>query len=129
MTYWQQWIRQPQTAWLRKAIFQLHLWCGICLGLYVLLVSVTGSVLVFSNELFRAATREPVVVTKSGARLTDAQLKGVATRAYPGYTVLTVSREQNPDQAVSISLKSRTGLKNRLFNPYTGADMGDSVPL
>jgi len=129
MTYWQRWILQPQTAWLRKATFQLHLWSGIGIGLYVLLISVTGSVLVYRNELYRAATRDPIVVTGQGVRLTDEQLKGAATRAYPGYTVLTLSRAQNPDQAVSISLLGHTGSKNRLFHPYTGADLGDSVPL
>jgi uncharacterized iron-regulated membrane protein len=129
MTYWQRWVRQPQTAWLRKAIFQVHLWSGIGLGLYVLLISVTGSVLVYRNELYRAATPEPIVVTASGARLTDEQLKGTATRVYPGYAVLRISRAPNPDEAVSISLEGNAGHKNRLFNPYTGADLGDSVPL
>jgi uncharacterized iron-regulated membrane protein len=33
------------------------------------------------------------------------------------------------DQAVSVSLESRGGRKTRLFNPYTGADLGDAVPL
>jgi uncharacterized iron-regulated membrane protein len=129
MTYWQQWIRQPQTAWLRKATFQLHLWSGIGVGLYVLLVSVTGSVLVYRNELYRAATRDPIIVTESGARLTDEQLTAAATRAYPGYTVLSISRGRNPDQAVRISLKRGADFEDRLFNPYTGADLGDSVPL
>jgi uncharacterized iron-regulated membrane protein len=64
-------MRQPQTAWLRRAIFQLHLWSGIGIGLYVLLVSVTGSVLIYRNELFRAAIRDPIIVTASGPRLTD----------------------------------------------------------
>jgi uncharacterized iron-regulated membrane protein len=129
MTYWQRWMRQPQSTWLRKAIFQLHLWSGIGLGLYVLLISVTGSILVYRNELYRAATPEPIVVTASGSRLTDQQLKGTATRAYPGYTVVRINRPLNPDQAVSIVLKGSGGGKNRLFNPYTGADLGDSVPL
>lgn len=129
MTYWQRWISQPQTVWLRKATFQVHLWGGVCLGLYVLLVSVTGSVLVFRNELFRAATRDPIAVTVSGPRLTEEQLSSAALRAYPGYTVLTVSRERKPDAAVSISLKRRSELKQRYFNPYTGEDLGDSVPL
>ena len=124
MTYWQRWIWQPQTVWLRKAIFQLHLWSGIGIGLYVLLVSVTGSILVYRNELYRAATRDPIVVTESGPRLTDEQLKGAATRAYPGYTVVSISRARNPDQAVSISLESGAKLKDRLFNPYTGAGSG-----
>jgi uncharacterized iron-regulated membrane protein len=109
--------------------FQLHLWSGICVGLYVLMVSLTGSVLVFRNELYRSATRDPVIVTGSGARLTDEQLKGAAARAYPGYTILNMSRGRNPDQAISISLRGSGDRKNRLFNPYTGADMGDSVPL
>jgi len=134
MTYWQRWISQPQTVWLRKATFQLHLWCGIGLGLYVLLISVTGSILVYRNELYRAATPDPIVVTASGPRLTDDQLKGTATRMYPGYKVVNIRRPPNPDEAVSIYLEKRGGQlktnhKNRLFNPYTGADLGDSVPL
>src|SRR4249919_1808378 len=99
MTFWQRWIRQPQTTWLRKAIFQVHLWSGMGVGLYVLLVSVTGSVLVWRNELAAAATRDPIILTGSGSRLTDEQLKEVVTRAYPGYSVI-IHRAPNPDQAV-----------------------------
>jgi uncharacterized iron-regulated membrane protein len=125
MTYWQRWIWQPQTAWLRKATFQLHLWTGIGLGLYVLLASVTGSVLVYRNELYRAATRDPVIVSEKGAPLTDQQLKDAAKRAYSGYRILAFYRARNPDQAVSISLiKGSGGLKNRLFNPYTRSRSG-----
>src|SRR5881628_2791417 len=54
-TLWQRWLRQPQNIWLRKALFQVHLWSGIAIGLYVLMISVTGSVLVYRNELFRAS--------------------------------------------------------------------------
>ena len=129
LTYWQRWVRQPQTVWLRKAIFQLHLWSGIGLSLYVLLVSVTGSILVYRNELYTAATHDPIIVAESGPRLTDDQLKRAATRAYPGYTVFSLGLVQNPDQAVSITLKAGGKLKDRFFNPYTGADLGDAVPL
>jgi len=129
MTNWQRWIWQPQTALLRKTIFQLHLWSGIGFGLYVLVASVTGSILVYSNELFRAATRDPIVVAQSGSPLTDDQLKAAAISAWPGYTIAAINRESNPNQAVTISLKAGTRAKSRLFNPYTGADLGDSVPL
>jgi uncharacterized iron-regulated membrane protein len=76
-----------------------------------------------------AATRDPIIVTGSGPRLTDEQLNEAATRAYPGYAVAGISRARNPDQAVGISLRSSTDLKNRLFDPYTGKDLGDPVPL
>jgi uncharacterized iron-regulated membrane protein len=128
MTIWQRWIRQPQKVWLRKAIFQVHLWSGIGVGLYVLFVSVTGSVLVWRNELAAAATRDPIIVTGSGPRLTDEQLKKAATRAYPGYSAI-INRAANPDQAVEISLERSTDRLARLFDPYTGHDLGDSVPI
>ena len=67
---WQRWVRQPQKVWLRRAIFQVHLWAGIGLGLYVFFISITGSVLVYRNELYVAAT--PDVVAPSGT-LTEAE--------------------------------------------------------
>jgi uncharacterized iron-regulated membrane protein len=129
MTYWQRWIQKPHTSWLRKASFQVHLWSGIGIGLYIFMVSVTGSILVYSNELYRAATPDPVIVAESGARLTDEQLKAAATRAYPGYKVVAIGLVRKPDQAVSVSLGRGTSTKNRFFDPYTGADLGNSVPL
>ena len=53
---WQRWVRQPQKIWLRRALFQVHLWTGVGVGLYVLMISLTGSVLVYRNELYFAAT-------------------------------------------------------------------------
>jgi uncharacterized iron-regulated membrane protein len=96
MTFWQRWLRQPQTTWLRKAVFQVHLWSGIGVGLYVLFVSVTGSVLVFRNELAAAATPDPIILTRSGARLTDGQLKEVIGRAYHGYSMTQHRAPRSP---------------------------------
>jgi uncharacterized iron-regulated membrane protein len=129
MTQWQRWISQPQSVLLRKAVFQVHLWSGIGFGLYLLVVSVTGSIVVYSNELYRAATRAPIVVAPSGPRLNDDELKAAVTHVYPGYTVVSIGSGQKPDQAVSVTLSGSRGRKDRLFNPYTGSDLGDSVPL
>src|SRR3954451_5672807 len=114
-SYWRRWVRQPQTVWLRKAIFHVHMWSGIAIGVYVFLVSVTGSILVFRNELYVAATREPVVVQAAGPRLSEEELGHAAMRAHPGYTVDRISRMRNANQAVSVSLTGPGGLKNRLF--------------
>ena len=50
-TEWDRWVRQPQTLRFRRALLQVHLWSGIGLGLYVLVISLSGSVLVFRDEL------------------------------------------------------------------------------
>ncbi|HEV3329927.1 MAG TPA: PepSY-associated TM helix domain-containing protein [Bryobacteraceae bacterium] len=128
LTVWQRWVRQPQKLWLRGALFQVHLWSGIALGLYILMISVTGSVLVYRNELFRATTPEPVISTGSGPRLTDAQIAAAATRLYAGYRVVKIGRPLNPDQAADVQLSRGNRIKNRLFDPRTGSDLGDSVP-
>ncbi|HEY7173269.1 MAG TPA: PepSY-associated TM helix domain-containing protein [Vicinamibacterales bacterium] len=129
MQYWQQWVAQPQQLWLRRAIFQIHLWSGVGVGLYVLLISVTGSILVFRNELYTAATRPPVHVTAAGSRLSDETLSAAAARAHPGFSVVRIGRTRTADQAVAIELKRGGETISRLFDPYTGKDLGNSVPL
>ena len=51
MTLWQRWLTRPQEIWLRKALFQIHLWTGIAIGLYIAMISLTGSILVYRIEL------------------------------------------------------------------------------
>ena len=99
LTLWQRWVRHPQNIWLRRALFQVHLWSGVAIGLYVLLISVTGSVLVYRNELYRAATPTPIISKSAEPRLTDDQLTDAATRLYPGYRVVNLSRARDLDQA------------------------------
>jgi uncharacterized iron-regulated membrane protein len=105
------------------------MWSGLAIGLYVLVVSITGSIVVYRNELYVAATPNPIVVTPSGPLLSDDELKAAATRAYPGYLVNGITRPVNPGQAVTISLDGVQGHKDRLFNPYSGEDLGDSTPF
>ena len=125
---WQRWLRQPQKLWLRRVLFQVHLWSGIAIGLYVFMISVTGGVLEYRNELYRAATPPPILSKSSGPRLTDDQLKEAAAGLYPGYRVVTLVRATNPDQAVDVRLRRGDEIKHRLIDPRSGRDLGDSVP-
>ena len=127
MTMWQRWVRQPQGLWMRKAIFQIHLWTGIGVGLYILVISVTGSILVYSGDLYRWATPPPLAIVPAGSPLSDDQLKEAALLAYPGYQVTRIVRFNSAKAATEISLVGDGGAKRRLFNPYTGQDLRDSV--
>ena len=69
MGLWQRWMRQPQNVWLRRAMFQVHLWTGLAIGLYVVMLSVTGSVLVYRNELdLYLRTPRPAASTRTRCR-------------------------------------------------------------
>ena len=106
----------------------MHLWSGIALGLYILLMSVTGSVLVYRNELYRAATPPPIISKGSGPRLTDDQLAEAARHLYPGYRVEKIARSLDLDLAVDIGLRRGNEIKTRAFDPRSGSDLGDAVP-
>jgi len=128
LSVWQRWVRQPQKIWLRRALFQVHLWSGVAAGLYVFMISVTGSVLVYWNELYRAVTPEPVLSRPSRPPLTDAELAADAQRLYPGYRVVHMSRARVSDQAVDVWLRRGDRIKKRLFDPRSGGDLGDAIP-
>jgi uncharacterized iron-regulated membrane protein len=126
-TAWQRWVRQPQKLWLRRAVFQVHLWSGIGLGVYIFFISVTGSVLVYRNELYVAALPEPVVSTSTEPVLSDSQLTDAASRSYPDYGVARIVRAHSPDEAVVVWLRQGDKTRKRLFDPRTGADVGSAA--
>jgi uncharacterized iron-regulated membrane protein len=73
------WVRRPQRLWIRRAVFQIHLWSGVVFGLYIFFISLTGSVLVYRNELYVAATPEPAVTSSVGSLPGDEQTGSAST--------------------------------------------------
>lgn len=128
MGFWHRWLRQPQNVWFRRALFQIHLWTGIAIGLYVVMISVTGSVLVYRNELYRAFSPQPVLVDGSGEVLGAEQLKEAARRAYPSYEISEIRPGKTTNQALEVTLTGGDGTIRRLFHPFTGEDLGNPLP-
>src|SRR5690348_8513245 len=129
MTFGERWMRRPQSVWLRKAVFQAHLWTGVALGLYIFVISVSGSAIVFRNAIYKNFGGKPIIVAEQGPRLRPAQLRQMVLKAYPRYRLSYVWPNKNPRQAVEVWVQRNGKYKQRLFDPYTGADLGPSVPL
>ncbi len=128
MGTWKQWVQQPQRVWLRRAAFQIHLWTGLALGLYIVVLSVTGSALVYRRELdvWLAAPRP--TFDPNAHRLSKDELRAAAERAYPGYAVTRVGdRVTRRNPTIEVWLERGSDKKERLLNPYTGEDLGDAV--
>lgn len=109
-------------------MFQVHLWSGIALGLYVLVISVSGSAVVFRNEIYREADQGPKIVQVRGEKLSDVAMKAAAVKAYPQDTVSYLWPAKEADHATEIWLDHNGERNQRLFDPYTGEDLGPSVP-
>jgi uncharacterized iron-regulated membrane protein len=128
MTLSQRWLHQPQTVWLRRALFQVHLWTGLAIGLYIVIISISGSALVFRERIFKSLGEKPHTVPISGPRLMDAKLRNAAEQAYPGYRAGYVFRGKRPDQASIVVLERNGRYKQELFDPYTGRHLGPAQP-
>ena len=123
-TPWQRWVHRPQRMWIRRAIFQVHLWVGLGVGLYVVAISISGSAIVYRRELTRHSARK-IVVAASGRRMSSEELTLRAQRAYATYEVDYLREAQAPGEPDDIVLERGHKRIERLFNPYTGADLGD----
>jgi len=71
---------------------------------------------------------QPRIVASSGPRMTLDDLKESARRAYPEYEVTDVRAGDLPNQAVEIRLQRGQHVKQRLFDPFTGEDLGYLLP-
>ena len=132
MTFWARAVRRPQSLWLRKAMFQIHLWTGIALGLYVVLISVSGSAIVFRNELYKSLWPGPKIVPISGPRLSKDALKAAVHNAWPKYSVTYIWESKRKDEATEVWIEpdgeAHPKTKGRLVDPFTGQDLGPSRP-
>jgi|SRR5579863_2466283 len=51
MGVWQRWLQHPERLWLHRLFFRIHYGLGLAASLYVALIALSGSVIVYRNEL------------------------------------------------------------------------------
>jgi uncharacterized iron-regulated membrane protein len=88
----------------------VHLWSGIGLGLYIFFISVTGSVLVYRNELYVAATPEPGSTDASGSVSTGIWLVSTLIELHDDLLAGPTGRKVNGIGAIAVFLVAITGL-------------------
>jgi uncharacterized iron-regulated membrane protein len=127
MNSWQRWIQAPQTHALRKFLFQIHLWLGIGLGLYVLVISMSGSAILLKSPFY--SWFEPkTLVPASTEPLKGEALTARMTEVYEGYKLGFTIEAYEPDSATYVVLEKDGGFFPHYFNQYTGEDIGPSNP-
>jgi uncharacterized iron-regulated membrane protein len=55
MSPWRRWLHHPETLRVHRGLFQVHLWLGMLAAMYVTVMSLSGSMLVFRNQLESSA--------------------------------------------------------------------------
>lgn len=118
-------VHRPQSVWLRRALFQIHLWVGIAAGLYIVVSCVTGSALVFRIEIQRALYPRLFAPGAPGPVADVAAVVESVRAAYPRGRVAGVDAptEARPTYLAYVTVDARS--RTVLLDPVTAAVLGE----
>src|SRR5258708_22697770 len=92
---------------MRKVLFNLHLYLALFIGLFVVIVGVTGSIMAFEEDIDRFSNPKLFKVEPHGEPLSAAGVLAAAARAYPGQKIGTLRLPQPTEGAAVFSLAGR----------------------
>ncbi|WP_276348870.1 PepSY-associated TM helix domain-containing protein [Daejeonella sp. JGW-45] len=87
-----------------KKVYQFHKWSGLVAGLFILLMGVTGSILVFHEELEALEYRKEWTVPNNQAVSIDNALKTVIEK-FPGWDIRLQHFSSNPTHTLIFQLR------------------------
>lgn len=110
----------------RRVVVQAHMWLGLALGVYVFVMSVTGSAVVLRPEFHLWLI--PRTVPAVGTRLVEQALHEAIRSEYHPHDVQSVQEPRRSDRPVHVALSIDGVVTERLFDPYAAVDLGPAYP-
>jgi uncharacterized iron-regulated membrane protein len=117
-----------------RVLLKLHLWTGLAAAVFLLILGVTGSILIFEPEVGRLQPRPVAPRVEPGSRvLPVSELWAALEKAAPGVQFQNISIGQTPSDPYRFGVWETTaGKRTRrdyLVNPYTGEITPFAPPL
>ncbi len=112
-------------------MFQVHLWAGLAIGLYALAIGLSGSALVFHEEIHRALEPGVYRATESSHRAALDPIVQAAAQRHPDYTIGGIAGFDEPGNAYILWMNPPPGRGtsmqgiNIYFDPHTGNVLGE----
>ena len=100
-------IDRPQSVWWRKLMFQIHLWVGILLALYVIAISVSGCVLIFGREITDDAPS--IALQQASSRVALEEVAASARKLHPDYELNGFQNLSESRKALRVALEKEMG--------------------
>lgn len=125
-------LDRPQRLWWRRAIFQIHLWVGIVLCLYMIVIGLTGSLLVFAHELEHAAYHD--VLESSAGEGIDQPSKTIpaiikeAKNAHPKARISVLYLPERANERYKVFILESGHTRYLFADPQTGEIRADVDP-
>ncbi len=124
MNFLRRFFKRPQQLWIRRFNFQIHLWAGIILAIYFIVIGVSGSILVFRDELETVSGTKPwhkIEAREPFASLTS--VVGNLKTAYPRSHIVSVRAPEDGDPTFVAVLQARRQIKVA-SDPASGTVLG-----
>lgn len=102
-----------------KRIFNWHHWCGLIVGIFLLVMSISGAILVFSEEMEEAADHRWTKVDNPGGRYVYDASYGVVREKYPDWEI-RIYPQHGPDKAIIYDLRKKEQRKKVYAHPVNG---------
>ncbi|MDE1178209.1 MAG: PepSY-associated TM helix domain-containing protein [Edaphobacter sp.] len=87
MSFFDDLIHHPRRLFLRRVVFQVHLWLGVLLSLYLVLISLSGALLVYHDTLTRITLPSGFSTYDLAHTASVPTVMEAAQAAFPGATV------------------------------------------
>lgn len=112
-------------GWAGRALFQIHLWSGLAIGLYAIAISASGAILVYAPQLGQWSHAELRSVdgaaVQGHAVLSPSQAIERVRRSLPGRPLLNVQVASAPNEAHAVGLLEGREYRVVFVHPVTGA--------
>lgn len=102
-----------------KRIFSWHHWCGLIVGAFLLVMSTTGAILVFSEEVEEAADHRWTKVDNPGGQIIYDASFGAVRGKYPDWEI-RIYPQNGPDKAIIYDLRKKEQRKKIFAHPVNG---------
>ncbi|GAB2540641.1 PepSY-associated TM helix domain-containing protein [Spirosoma aerophilum] len=107
-----------------KAIYRYHRILGLIGGLFILLLTVTGSILVIEKQVDSLLNPTLTQVEPAGQRQSYGKLVAALNQQYPTAQVRNIRLGDSPTEAIRADLMDKGERIWVSINPYTGAIIG-----
>lgn len=111
-----------------RVLLFCHLWAALIASVFLLLLGVTGSFIVYEREIDHVVNRRLIEVQPNGQPLPLSDLFARLEKAHPGFKVTEMAFSQRPDSAYEVYLDPGNDREGSVVtvDPYTGRELGDA---
>ncbi|MGH9898285.1 MAG: PepSY domain-containing protein, partial [Pyrinomonadaceae bacterium] len=89
-SFFQNALDRPRSLRLRKLVFDVHLYAGLLVGVFVLVVGVSGSAIVFEPEMTRALNSDITLVERTPGRASLQSIIDTLKKKQPGIRLFRI---------------------------------------